>query len=344
MKKYLQLLAAIVLMLAILGVARYSSAWASSQRPSPIAAGAHSPLETAITITGSGTYNIGGVCTLAVTYNTSGLQDRADAEVPLSQSGQVPFNNSLETLIQPGCHIVHVKNGATVSQMNDTDGTWNVCFGINSNLKKVDMYYYLDTPESGGPVWTLLPSTVKNGYICASAPFTGVYMPAGETTSQSGPATFTSTGTFPGGCSGTVCAPPSQVRVTNSGTYEVGGICALLVNYYMSGLSDQLTVQFPTQDTKTVPFFPSNKGTLYLPGCHVEHYLNSNVLPTTTSSQGTWMICFSTHPGVTTTIYYYRDDLATIAPPWTALDTTTHNGMACAPLANFSAVYAPAGN
>ena len=83
---------------------------------------------------------------------------------------------------------------------------------------------------------------------------------------------------------------------------------------------------------------------MYLPGCHVEHYLNSNVLDTTTSSQGMWMICFASHPGVTTIIYYYRDNLTTIAPPWTALPTTIHNGMACAPLANFSAVYAPAGN
>ena len=149
MKKYLQLLVAFVLMLAIVGIARYGSAWASSQLPSPIAAGMNSPLETAVTITGSGTYNVGGVCTLAVTYNISGLQDNADAEVPLSQSSQVPFPNSTETLIQPGCHVVHTKNGTTVTEMSDTDGTWNVCFGYNSNLEKVDMYYYLDTPASG---------------------------------------------------------------------------------------------------------------------------------------------------------------------------------------------------
>jgi hypothetical protein len=344
MKKFLQLLVALVLMLAIVGIARYGSAWASPQPPSPIAAGMNSPLETAITVTGSGTYNIGGVCTLAVTYNTSGLQDKADAEVPLSQSSQVPFPNSTETLIKPGCHVVHTKNGTTVSQMSDTDGRWNVCFGVNSDLRKVDMYYYLDTPASGGQIWTLLPSTIKNGYICADASYTGVYMPAGETTSSPGPATFTRAVTLTGGCSGSVCAPPSQVTVTKSGSYEAGGICALLVNYYISGLSDQLTVHYPTQDTKTVPFSPTNKGNMYLPGCHVEHYLNSNVLDTTTSSQGMWMICFATHPGVTTTIYYYRDDLTTVAPPWTVLPTTIHNGMACAPLANFSAVYAPAGN
>jgi hypothetical protein len=68
-----------------------------------------------------------------------------------------------------------------------------------------------------------------------------------------------------------------------------------------------------------------------------------------TSKQGDWQICFAAIPSKTMTIYYYLDDtvipVPTIAPLsyWTALTTTTANGMACADIVNFSAVYAPAG-
>lgn len=96
MKKYLQLLVAFVLMLAIVGIARYGSAWASSQLPSPIAAGMNSPLETAVTITGSGTYNVGGVCTLAVTYNISGLQITRMPKFRCHNPARFPFLTALK--------------------------------------------------------------------------------------------------------------------------------------------------------------------------------------------------------------------------------------------------------
>ncbi len=347
MKKVLQFLVVIALVLTVVGIAKYSTAWASPQPASANPAVAQPvagsdllpPLE--ITITGSGIYNVGGICVLDVAYTATTLQDKADAEVPLSESSKVPFTG-LEKLAAPGCHIVHYKDGQIVREMSATDGNWKVCFGANADLK-MRIYYYLDDPANGTRTWIPLESTVENGYVCAPAYFTGVYMPAGKIADN--PGQGESGGTlFPGGTpGGTVLPPPSNITVTKSGTYAVGGICAIIIQYKVGGLSDNIHVQYPTEDTKTVPFLDDGKTTLYLPGCHVVHYEQSVIQQQMTADQGSWEICFAARPGKTMTIYYYRDDMSDINPPWTARETTIRNGLACAPLADYSAVYAPAG-
>jgi hypothetical protein len=148
---------------------------------------------------------------------------------------------------------------------------------------------------------------------------------------------------FPGGAGGgSVVPPPSDITVTKSGTYAVGGICAIIIKYNINGLSDNIHVQLPTVDTKTVPF-PDNQGMLYLPGCHVLHYKMEQIKLLMTPDEGSWKICFAARPAKTMTIYFYQDDLVTVTPPWVALDTTVENGLVCAPLADYSGVYAPAG-
>jgi hypothetical protein len=84
---------------------------------------------------------------------------------------------------------------------------------------------------------------------------------------------------------------------------------------------------------------------IHFPGCHVVHYKNQQIqdqMNKGTPKDGTWQICFAAIPDKTMTIYYYNDDLTNTTAPWVKLVTTTANGMACADLVDFSAVYAPA--
>jgi len=143
-------------------------------------------------------------------------------------------------------------------------------------------------------------------------------------------------------CKGTVKPPPGIViPVTGGGTYSVGGICTMTIAYNVSGLSDLLYLEVPVEKSSSVPF-PESNGKIHLPGCHVLHYDQSGQLMNEMGPEdGSWTICFAAQPKKTITIYYYLDNLETVAPTWIPLKTTIENGIACAP-ANYSAVYAPA--
>jgi len=351
MKKYIQMIVALVIVLAVIWVAQGGIAWASglpaSEQPvafsepisAPDASGLASP-PLAIDITDSGIYNVGGICIFEANYTSTDLEDKADAEIPVDESSKVPFLG-VGRLFFPGCHVVHYKDGEVVREMSAKDGKWKVCFGANLDMK-TKIYYYLDDPESGAAVWIPLPTTVKNGLACADAPFTGVYMPAGKTVRNPGGSPGDRI-LFPGASGrGSVVPPPSDITINESGTYAVGGVCAVILDYHISGLSDNLHVEFPTKDNQIVPF-PENEDLLYLPGCHLLHYRDAQIKQEMTREEGDWEICFATRPGKEMTIYFYRDDNSDINPPWVALDTTTDKGLACAPLADYSGVYAPAG-
>jgi hypothetical protein len=352
MKKYIQIIVALVLVVTVIGVAQGGTAWASglpeqvkqlthpAQPAQAVSEALLAPPPMRVEIGETGTYNIGGVCIMDVTYVGTNLADVVDAEVPIKDSSKVPFAYP-ENLIYPGCHVVHSKDGKVVREADPEDGTWKVCFGANPYMDQ-EVYYYLDDPEDGVKTWIPVPSSIENGYLCATAPFTGVYMPAGKVVQDPGNGAGSGDlfpGVVPGG---SVLPPPDQITVTESGTYAVGGVCAIIIQYYVENLSDQVHVQYPTEDTVQVPFL-DQPDSLFLPGCHVIHYRDAQVRPEMTPEEGDWKICFATRPGFDMTIYNYRDDLSDITPPWQALETTIEGGLACAPLADYSAVYAPAG-
>lgn len=349
MKKYIQLFVVFVLVLTVIGVARNDGVWAGalpgSQRSvSDSKNGIVNLLQSGpVTITGSGSYNVEGVCTLDVEYKaTSGLQDKADARIPVKESKKVPFSGiGTEKLIFPGCHVVHYKLDKVVREASSEDGNWKVCFGTNPSLK-MKIYYYLDEPTGGSPIWLPLPTTTENGVSCAPAMFTGVYMPAGQRVNPPGAGDEGNILNPPGIGGGSVKPPPDEIKVTKSGTYAIGGICAMIIEYKVSNLSDQIHVQHPTEANDLIPF-PDNGGLLFLPGCHVVHYREAQVKQKMSSDEGRWEICFATRPDKKMTIYFYQDDLTTITPPWVPLETRTDKGLACAPLADVSGVYAPAG-
>jgi hypothetical protein len=343
MKKYIPVLVVIALILAVIGIARGNPVWASPKSVS----GANSPLKTLITITSDGNYNVGGVCEISIAFNAVGNQVKADAEVPIMQSVVVPFSGD-GNLLFPGCHFVF-SEGSTVNI-----ASLKVCFGASQELQ-MGIYYYLDNAGPEGRVWAPLPSTLEdNGrLICAPVLYGGVYMPAGkvvpppETVPVSIDNPF-----FPRPCKGcTVTTPPSEITITGSGTYPVGGVCLITAKYNVTGLTDTVQVEYPTkhytENTLTVPFGDYANGNLiYFPGCHVIHYKNQQIqdqMNKGNPKDGTWQVCFAAIPDKTMTIYYYDDNLKKVTAPWTKLVTTTANGMACADLVDFSAVYAPAG-
>ena len=357
MKKLFQLLVVFALVLAVVGVAKNGPAWASSLTGVE-AGGANSPLPTHIVISGSGNYNVGGVCTLTIEFkSTSPMQVKADAEIPIPESMKVPFGGEGE-LFRPGCHVAHVKEDKVIQELANADGTSKVCFGANPEMK-MKIYYYLDKPFTTSPVFIEIASALEdNGrLICASAPYTGVYMPAGKVDPSSGSVingvTLPVLKQVPGFIKGSVRFPPSIVSsnmITSSGTYSAGGICTLKVHYKVDGLSDQLHVEPPEFDTIAIPF-DDMPDLLYFPGCHVIHFRDAKVKYVMTQPEGDWEVCFAARPGKTMTIYYYEYEDANhsfvnpdhLVGPWKPLVTTTENGLACAPGVDFTAVYTPAG-
>lgn len=360
MKKYKLVPVVLVLILAIVAIGKNSPVWAGAGSASGnLARGFDSPMYIIKTVTENGTTNIGGVCTITVNFNNSTVQVIADAEVPVSESEKVPFNPvpdpkfTDESLLFPGCHFVHQKLDATtnkyntVNPMDSNDGSAKVCFGATPTLTMA-IYYYLDSPSSGTKVWIPIPSQLEdqNRLICASAPFTGVYMPSGkiDLNPTTGPGKKGGIVGPPWG--GSVRPPPDKITITHPGLYAIGGICTLQVKYFTRGLSDTVEVEYAndhlTQETLTVPS-DVVKGVFYFPGCHVVHYLDNEVQDQMTPEQGQWKICFAAIPDKVMTIYYYQDNMTEITPPWTALETTTKNGVACADLVDWTAVYAPAG-
>jgi hypothetical protein len=354
MKKLFQLLVVFALVLAVVGVAQNGPAWASSLTGVE-AGGANSPLPTRIDISGSGNYNVGGVCTLTIEFkSTSPLQVKADAEIPILESMKVPFGGEGE-LFRPGCHVAHVKDGKVIQELASVDGTSKVCFGANPEMK-MKIYYYMDKPFTTNQAFIELGATLEdNGrLICASAPYTGVYMPGGKIEPRPG-SVINGVGLpilkqVPGYTKGSVRFPPSVVSsytITSSGTYAAGGICTLKVLYRIDGLSDTLHVEPPEQDTVKIPF-DDMPDLLYFPGCHVIHYRDAKVKYVMTRPEGDWEVCFAARPGKTMTIYYYEVEDPAVNPPylkgpWKPLVTTTENGLACAPGVDFTAVYTPAG-
>ncbi len=360
MKKYLQIFLVLVVAVSVIGLARTGPAWAGAFQPanaepvkySPLipASIAGAPLAARYTITADGTYNIGGVCLFEVDFNDPNndkkLKVDADAEIPIEESSQVPFGGEGD-LFFPGCHFVHYKLDQVINPMPAEDASTKVCFGNNPDYEMY-VYYYLDNPPSGTRAWTQLPTTIEDQerLVCAPAPYTGVYMPAGKVKPRPGTAADGSNPLFPDSVGGSVVPPPDRISFSQSGTYAVGGICTIRAIYKVDGLSNDVFVAYPEQDTLTVPFPGVDNGDLlYFPGCHVLHYRDAKIRQqmNVNEEEGEWEICFAARPGKIMTIYYYQDDLETITPPWIPLETRTENGLACAKLVDFSAVYTPAG-
>lgn len=357
MKKYIQIVIVVTLVLVV-GLANSEFAWAGKspdtmdtkkQAPSIILRQSSAP--TSITITESGTYNIGGICTIDVNYLLeTGLKDLVDADVPVDFSRKIPFGYEGD-LYLPGCHVVHYKDDEIKKEMSEEEGSWEVCFAERPDID-LTVYYYHDEPFTNSQVWIELETTHKDGLACAPALYTGEYTAGSdidenivrEYESSEEIQIFTE--------DGSVLPPPPIITITESGTYSVGGVCKFTALYYESYQSDNVLVadalRFdpgPLGDYNYSGFdeFPENAGLLYVPGCQVLHYKETELTRWEKyAEQGEWEICFAAQPGKEMTIYYYLADRTDQASSWEPLETTVEEGEACAP-AFFTGVYVPSG-
>ncbi len=338
MKKYTQILVVFILAVTVVGLAWNSPAWAG---PS---ASVEAKPDAEITVNQDGEYVVGGICNFNVKYKAANLSNKAAVDVPAEISRQVVFSYP-DTLYLSGCHITHYVDGKVNSEMSSDQGDWQVCFG-NRPDENLTIYYYSDELAANGKAaWTPLTTTEKDTYVCAPAMHTGVYAPGGVVIPKTGP---TSAENVPQNTvvqAGTVMVNTSDsVAITKSGRYGAGGICELIVDYYIPNLTNALHVEENVEISAKVPF-PDNKGLLYLPGCHVYHYKDSQVVDKVTTDEGRWEICFAAVPGKKTTIYFYysNTDVTHVTSDWTALDTQVTGGTACAGLTDFTGVYTPVG-
>jgi len=358
MKKNLLFTMVIAALLAMVAIARTSPSWASAlhlpgmnreDRSLTVEQlGNPSQKFDAISINENGIYYLGGICSLQVEYKRAGLRTDADIEVPVEFSRTIPYRapNDLSTLLLPGCHVVHFVEDQKVDSASSEDGQWMVCFGERPDVDLV-IYYYLDSAEN--KIWIPLATNHQDGMACASAFYSGEYAPANE------PPTSPAIGGSGGDGGNTLLPgsilPPTDSRTVNtSGSYSVGGICNLIVEYKKDTIQDVVHVQDPIGEdpvdwNTNLPFGVEN-GLLYLPGCHVIHYEDGEIVrwEQTTEDDGQWTICFAARPDKNNTIYYFLGDLEeSVSSSWTPLETTVENGKACAP-AQFTGMYAPGGN
>lgn len=339
MKKYIQFLVAFIFTATIVGLAWNSPAWASPQPSEKARPNAD------ITITEDGKYTVGGICDLNVKYKVPNLRNQVAVDIPAEVSREVIFSYP-DNLYLSGCHIIHYKDDKIKSEMSSDEGDWEICFG-NRPDEKLTIYYYSDELAAAGKaVWLSLPTIEKDTLVCAPAVHTGVYAPAGIFIPKTGEMSA---------ARGAQQAPPIQVgtvmvtkstsvRITEPGTYGAGGICELIVDYYVPNLANELHVEENVEVSAQVPF-PDNQGLLYLPGCHVYHYKNDQLVDEVTTDEGRWEICFAAVPGKQTTIYFYYadNDIEHVTSVWTALETRVEGGQACADTTDFTGVYTPVG-
>jgi len=366
MKKYTQILVIVALVLAI-GFAKSESAWAGKppgisrdtieQAPSIILRQSAEP--SLITITESGIYNIGGICTLDINYKLeTGLKDLVGADVPVDFSSNIRFGYEGD-LYLPGCHVVHYKDDEIKKEMSDDDGSWEVCFAERPEID-LTVYYYHDQPFSDSQVWIRLETRHQGGLACARASYTGEYTVGSdiedilkiedETLPGATPDTLPET---PDPYeSGSVLPPPPISIITESGTYSVGGVCKFSALYYESDQSNEVHVsdslrhdpgaaddyEYTNNDD-----FPGNVGLVYQPGCQVLHYENTKLTREEKFiDQGEWEICFAAQPGKEMTIYYLLTDPTDQTSSWVSLETVVEDGEACAP-AFVTGAYIPSG-
>lgn len=363
MKKYIQMLVVFALVFTVVGLAKNNLVWADNTTepienspsialPEALQDPAKSnPAPPLITITETGVYNIEGICSLDIKYETdSGLSGEMDVDVPTDFSSNLPFGY-VGDLYLPGCHIVHYQNDEMIKEINPNDGDAMICFAERPDVE-LTIYYYDEEPFTDNQIWIELETTHEDNFACASAIYTGEYAPGSKIEATPRFESKETTLYQPGYQQGSVVVPPSTVTFTSSGTYSIGGICTFRVLYHQPYQTNEIHVadalrhdSDPVDDYDYVdkPFdvFPEDEGLLNLPGCHVLHYnLDEITHWRKYVDQGDWEICFAAIPDKEMTIYYYLGDYDDQESSWIPLETTVENGEACAP-AFFTGVYVP---
>jgi len=148
------------------------------------AGGSIVPPPPIIPITGSGTFPVGGICSLTATYKIKGLSDTVEVEYSnkhlTEETLKVPSDAVEGIFYFPGCHVLHYRDGKIKDEMTSQEGDWQICFAAIPD-KIMTIYFYQDDLTNIIGPWRALKTTTENGIACADlVDYTGVYTPAGK--------------------------------------------------------------------------------------------------------------------------------------------------------------------
>jgi hypothetical protein len=116
----------------------------------------------------TGSYSVGGFCTLSVEFNDPEITLDASIEDPLP--GELPDDVQK---IRQGCILTYYRSNQRLNELPPDLGNTTICFaGIPS--KQMLVYFY--DIYSPNPGWVALETTDQDGIVCALGNGSGVYI------------------------------------------------------------------------------------------------------------------------------------------------------------------------
>ena len=130
--------------------------------------GSVKPPPKEIVITKSGTYSVGGFCTITITLTSPDVKAfvRVERLVPLR------FPNSFQRIRQ-GCHVAYYKSGKRINELTPELGSSTICFAATPKKEMKLHFYNIYTHK---PSWSALATTVNDGIACAAGNRSGTYV------------------------------------------------------------------------------------------------------------------------------------------------------------------------
>jgi hypothetical protein len=130
--------------------------------------GSVKPPPKEILITKSGTYSVGGFCTIEIILTNPNVKAYVRVE------GLVPFKFPDDyQRIRQGCHVVYYSNDKRINELTTDLGSATICFAA---IPKKEMKLYFYDVYSDQPTWSPLTTTVEDGIACAIGNQTGTYV------------------------------------------------------------------------------------------------------------------------------------------------------------------------
>ena len=196
MYKFIRMLVAIFLVMGIVLLARARVAWANHSVAPSLSAENHEmqslvpapgvdcdkdkdkdkdkckgtvkPPSRDIIIPVTGSYSVGGFCTLSVEFSDPEITLDASIEDPLP--GELPADVQK---IRQGCLLTFYRSNQRLNELPPDLGNTTICFaGIPS--KQMLVYFY--DIYSPNPGWVALETTDQDGIVCALGNGSGVYV------------------------------------------------------------------------------------------------------------------------------------------------------------------------
>lgn len=126
------------------------------------------PPHKLIVIRKSGTYSIGGFCTMTVKLNAKDVFAVVNIARPLPR--HLPKGVHA---VQPGCRVTYFESKRLIDELTPQMGNAKICFAAIP--KKETTIYFYDV-YAATPAWTALTTKVEKGIACAEGNASGIYI------------------------------------------------------------------------------------------------------------------------------------------------------------------------